>query len=194
MDNKEREKVEIEAKNALSRAKLMAWLPGKLVKQPSLVSGYEKSLEEDKSTYSISFKRYGDFVAVFETRRGEKTVKSIQLLRQYVKNEKGNNTTLRPASITFTEGAAPNLQGHGCAYISNQQTQEGNEWVYKESCHLSNNYDQYGYRNTIMEYIKTGLAQAAVDDVVSFDGAGVNLRIPFGLGRSVYDKLLTELQ
>ena len=97
------------------RLAILNWVPSEITRQPEKLKAFEVALTEDVAGHSISFVRHGDFVAVMQTRKGVKTIKAIQLIREWVKNEKGEATFLRPATITLDYGTAPNLNCGGWA-------------------------------------------------------------------------------
>ena len=182
------------------RLAILNWVPSEITRQPEKLKAFEVALTEDVAGHSISFVRHGDFVAVMQTRKGVKTIKAIQLIREWVKNEKGEATFLRPATITLDYGTAPNLNCGGWAKERRSDALE----FYAEPDFKGRAYPHYhgqSYLSGMGYYqgleprvrIETGLATGAVDDEIQFDGSGVQILVPFGTGDEVFQRLLSTL-
>lgn len=195
------EKARESAREARKQA-LMNWIPSEIARQPAKFSEYEKTLADDIAGFSISFIRFGDFVCVKMWRNKNETTKAIQLERMPVLDDKGKPTArLKPASITLHPGFAPALGASGVAREQNYgeikffaaATGRKNLAVPFYYGEIGNTYG--GYQDQAIRVpIDAGMAQPAIDDAISFDGAGVILEMPFGAGQSAYDKLLRAIR
>lgn len=172
-------------KRELIKQKLKNWLPSELAKQPQILLTYQAEWELLKKSHHIEFSRYGDFISVKQSLNGFKTIKAIQLIREFEKNEKGYSTVLKPASITYLEGREPNMLASGYA-----RSYDGDVTNFS----LDLDYQHFGYYGDGTHvYVDTGVAHPQVYDRISFDGSGVVLEVPHGLGQQAYEDLLKVL-
>lgn len=190
------------SKKEAQRLSIVNWIPSEIARQPEKLKGYVDALAADIFKHSISFFRFGDFVSVMQDRNGVKTMKAIQLVREYNKDEKGSATTLKPASITFDTGKPPTLDNCGWAGEHNRWSKDGDVTTFYSSPDFRGRYEytnsmqgmNYYNQQEIKVRIATGLASPSVDDRLMFDGAGVHIDVPFGLGEETYKNLLVSLK
>lgn len=180
----------------IRRLAILNWVPSEIARQPEKLKSFENDLAKAIAAHSITFMRYGDFLAVMQTRDGKKIMKAVQLIREYAKNEKGEPTSLRPASISFDAGMPPVLDCAGWA----TETWSEEKWFNANPDYRGRNFsghflygNYYGEDPAPRVRIETGLASPSVDDQITFDGSGASILVPYGTGDEVFQRLLKTL-
>lgn len=190
--SQEKDKMKLEAE--LMKPKVMAEQHERLCK-------FIADDKLDYDSYDFRCERYGDFLAVFIKRgenkprnawySGNKTVSAISLM---------NNKT-----VTLIEGRAPDTSAIARFLRSNDSAgkyivsfEYFPEMPYRSMLKVDSTgqnqiYNTWGYDNFLGVTLE-GCAAPSLDDSIRFEGSGVTLFIPFGKGKSVYDKILKAIK
>lgn len=194
---------------ALQQAALLQ-IPEIAKQQPERLEKFKKAHADDVSSYRFSCKRHGDFLAVFITRGPDRHAESDYNYR--------TNKTVAAINIASTSylslqsGSDPAADNIGSFYPV-----WGSDKKYSPVCSQSTDWHprrvmladkniglSYGggvhyFVNlprelaSCLDNIRVpGIARSAVDDKIVFEGAGISLCIPHGLGDVVYSKILAS--
>lgn len=192
------------------RAKAAAMIPDLIATFPAKLAEYQKAHDADVAKYSFDCRRHGDFLSVF-LERGTK-VSTHERFRAVGKVSHAINIG-RVSTIQHAEGNIPDCRGSVSFTVTRDsllslgdpfpvwpQVWSRSETIFIASPDGKSNMGVMGAASLgDMSYqIFNGMHLAdaprpANDDRIEFNGTGVTLFMPAGMGRPVYDAIMREI-
>lgn len=187
------------------RAKAAAMIPEILAGREAKLAEFVRLHETDKRSFAFACKRHGQFLAVFVS-RGPAQREYYQTFRDGHPNKSAHAINLLGVQvISLGRGHEPDMLGRA-AFHDPYYSGEGiirvdyeysyypryPELAFDAAAQQGAMFIGGGGRSALSNTHVAECPRGAQDDEVYFKGLGLRLKVPAGLGQSVFDAILLE--
>ncbi len=187
--------------NEKAKAAAAELIPAILAERDAKLAEFRAELETDRQLYEFCCNRHGDFLVVCVGRGKDHPAVDNIYFSQRQPNMMAHVINLGITSLfALKPGREPDMKG--CVRFRRYSGETVSfyyetENTYRPTIVLDVKPDQHGHMyHGDMEDVFGNMhvqdsPRSALDDVIYFNGAGVSIFAPFGLGQSVLDKILS---